>query len=840
MNYFIRVEKKLLFIALFSACFSIEALTATTDSPALSADSALTSASRALEEGLFQVAEQKCRAILSGSGRLSPETRNAATSKLAESLIEQRQGEDALKVMESSHSPDTSEIRFLRARAFVCLGKWAEALSLFEGCADDGEGKPFAVAAACGRAECLQALGRTQEALSVLESIKHPSPVVRFRLVELAVAAGDLKRAQTDLAAFPPSGTGGGKEQRWRKYLEARVLLADGKAEQATDGFEAMIKSPQGLPEGVFVAATLGLTEARIVTGGLENADNVLEDFIWQHPTSAYLETMFRRLDQIYSLEENASDSELEKWLEKGPPRRAALSLYYFACMEMREGKEDHALKKFQNFARLYPDNALSAQADYNAGKILSKNQKLDAALSCFESAMRFSKDAEFLAEVEMTAGIAEFQKKDFVLASSRFRSAAGHSARLWQQATFNSGLAWLNQGNYDKFLEEYKEISRRFPDSAFRPEMLLEEGLLQARLGDPKAKGALALFVKDFPKHPRAVEAQLALAELAFADSDLPSSGKYLKATLESPSSPQTAEQAALLAIFQADSPIQGSKGDWHDNARVLDLCTKFLGEHPGSEMSDQVRMKLGQVYFRSEDYANAQTQFETLARENPASPLSEPALFLAGQSSMRSMNTGEVDHAIEIFQQVAEAKGALQLHARQQQAIAYTRLGKDREAVILYDEILGASPPADLRFAVLCGKGDSLLTSAGKDEKLLGQVIAVFNQLAEQPDVTASWRNQALYKKAKCLEALSRPTDALSVYYDILQAPAVPGREGPDYTWFYKAGFDAAGALETQEQWKPAIVIYEKLANLLGPRSDEAKKRGDQLRLEHFIWEE
>jgi len=120
------------------------------------------------------------------------------------------------------------------------------------------------------------------------------------------------------------------------------------------------------------------------------------------------------------------------------------------------------------------------------------------------------------------------------------------------------------------------------------------------------------------------------------------------------------------------------------------------------------------------------------------------------------------------------------------------------------------------------------------------MAQAIAVFDQLATQPDVTASWRNQALYKKAKCLESLSRPADALAVYYDILQAPSVPGSEGPDYTWYYKAGFDAAGALEAQEQWKAAISVYEKLANLLGPGSDEAKKRIDQLRLEHFIWEE
>ena len=62
-------------------------------------------------------------------------------------------------------------------------------------------------------------------------------------------------------------------------------------------------------------------------------------------------------------------------------------------------------------------------------------------------------------------------------------------------------------------------------------------------------------------------------------------------------------------------------------------------------------------------------------------------------------------------------------------------------------------------------------------------------------------------------------------------------PGRNTPR---FYKAGFEAAHILEAQEQWKPAIAIYQKMAALEGPRSDEAKNRITDLRLKHFIWEE
>ena len=58
-------------------------------------------------------------------------------------------------------------------------------------------------------------------------------------------------------------------------------------------------------------------------------------------------------------------------------------------------------------------------------------------------------------------------------------------------------------------------------------------------------------------------------------------------------------------------------------------------------------------------------------------------------------------------------------------------------------------------------------------------------------------------------------------------------------EYFWFYKAGFDACRLSEAREQWKSAIAIYQKMAAIDGPRTEEARARLTQLRLEHFIWE-
>jgi len=184
-----------------------------------------------------------------------------------------------------------------------------------------------------------------------------------------------------------------------------------------------------------------------------------------------------------------------------------------------------------------------------------------------------------------------------------------------------------------------------------------------------------------------------------------------------------------------------------------------------------------------------------------------------------------------------VKKINGSLKLYALQQEALIKSRPGTESEAVILFDNILGANPETDLKLAALCGKGNSWMALANSDPKGLDQAVAVFDLLANDPEATANWRNQALYKKGKCLEKQGKTSEALVVFYDVLGLQ--PGA-GADYFWYYKAGFDAAQLLEAGEQWKSAIGIYKKMGAVNGPRSREAGERARQLRMEHFIWEE
>ena len=115
----------------------------------------------------------------------------------------------------------------------------------------------------------------------------------------------------------------------------------------------------------------------------------------------------------------------------------------------------------------------------------------------------------------------------------------------------------------------------------------------------------------------------------------------------------------------------------------------------------------------------------------------------------------------------------------------------------------------------------------------------IAFYEQLAADPGVLDHWRNQAEFKKGKALEKLDDQPAALTTYYGVVEE-GIRADQQREFFWFYKAGFNAGHLLEESKDWKGAVAVYRKLAGAGGMRSDEAKARLTQLRLEHFLWDE
>ena len=787
----------------------------------------LEQARRAYDDGIPVVAIPLLRDAL--AGKLSASERAEATQLLAQAYLAQGDTEAALTLLKDNNSPEAA---WLRGNALVAGQRWEEALAQFHSL-DTMDAKMAA-------ADVLEKLNRRDEAITLLD---HPDLPTRgkLRLAELCLDAGDpatasrhLQNAKTRDAGLLP----------WKTALDARAALALGDSMRAVGLLESLLNQTSQLSPGVEAQATLTLAQARESLSGADAADEVLESFIAQHQRHPMLGNLFAALDALYEKQENPPENALAQWAKDAPSPCREFAAFYLAKADIREKNIDMAIRRLSRFAGNQPGHPLAAEAQLlRASLLLQQEKPSDAAEAC-EAAMRSATNPTQKADAELLAGVAQFQLGEFVLATRLFRNAAASSPDHKERAVFNTALAWLRQGNREQFLAASQELSAFAPESPLNQRLALEEALTLARRQDPDAEKLLQKFVQDHPNDIRAREARIALAELAFLEPmpRMAEASHFLQIANETPGRPVDDERAAALQVFLADAPEHRQNATAEgQNATAEDAAMRFLERFPNSAQRAAIRMKLGQIKFRAEDFLGAQQQFETLVKESPDSPLGEAALYLAGQSAILTMSNSGAERALSLFGDVVKRNGQLKLPALQQQAIVQTKLGAEDKALVIYEAVLTEQPPPELRAASLAGKGDLLMQNAPDataDIARLEKALATWEELAALEAQTAMWRNQALYKKAQCLLKLSRDDDALVALFTVLDTQLQPG-QSPEYYWFYTAGFEAGRKLETVQDWRSAIGIYQKLAALGGPRSEEAKNRAQQLRLEHFVWD-
>jgi outer membrane protein assembly factor BamD (BamD/ComL family) len=750
--------------------------------------------------------------------------------KLAEAQIAAKQPENTLVLLADIRVRELPWAKFWRAQAFANLHRWAKALPLYEQLAN-GDGSPFRSAATFGAAEMMRALGRRDEALKKFAPLIHNkewATRAQLRSAELYIETGDASSARRLLEEMQPISIA---ERRERRVLRGRLELIQRRPERAIGIFQGLLKRPEGTAHSALISAVLGIAEAQMQQKTPEIADDVIEQFIDRHPADPDLPLLFARLDELYRAEHKPSRNELERWVRSPDQPRRTFARWYLARFEIRAGRRERARQLFTDLRHTSVKSQAIAPALLEFAQFEVEDKHFDEAIAILDDARSFHPEPSLLTRIDFLSAQAQYLARRFDRASGDFEQIARSRSPWAKIALFNASTGWLQLGNHTRFLTDYSELEKVGGDEEARAGLRLEEGLVQAAKGDEKAERSLQQFIHDFPKNPRVSEALVSLAELAFHASPprLDEARKYLTRAAESPTA-AAAERGDYLNIW-----IEEAAGG--NEAKVIELAKRFLEQHGTSSFAPEVRMKLAELYYRRQDFANAQTQFELIAQQSPDNSLSEKALFFAAESAMSSMGEHSLDRAIVLFDQVVRQNGALRWAARNEQAVIERKLGKPKDALALYDEVLKSNAgPAEKREA-LCGKGDIFFEMGATDPTNYQRAIELYDQLASERDEPIHWRNQALFKKGLCLEKKSDRADALAAFYKILEEDAHPDRRR-ELFWYYKAGFNAARLLEEDSKWESAAAIYEKLAAAGGSRSEEARARLTNLRLEHFLW--
>jgi TolA-binding protein len=790
--------------------------------------SEIAKASAPIVEGVPEVALVRLQALLSNN--LAESERRAVVEKLAEAQIAANQPENALTLLEDARLHELPWAKFWRAQALASLHRWAEALPLYEELARD-EKSSFRSAATFGAAEMLRALGRRDEALKKFTLLIHDqewATRAQLRAAELYIQAGDAASARRVLEETEPTSIA---ERRERRVLRGRLELIQRRPEKAIGIFQGVVKRPEGAAHSTLIAAVFGVAEAQEQLRTPEVADDIIEEFIDRHPADPDLPVLFARLDELYRAEHKPSRNELERWVRNPEQPRRTFARWYLARFEIRAGHRERARQLFADLRHTGLKSQAVAPALLEFAQFEIEDKRFDEAIGILEDARSFHPARSLLSQIDFLSAQAQYLARRFDQASADFEQIAQSGSPWSKVALFNASTGWLQLGNHARFLTDYGELEKVGGDDEARADLRLQEGLVQATKGDEKAAKSLQQFIHDFPQNPRVSEALVSLAELAFHASPrrLEEARTYLARAAQSPTS-AALERGDYLNIW-----IEESAGG--NEAKVIELANRFLEKHGNSSFAPEVRMKLAELYYRRQDFANAQTQFELISQQATDSSLGEKALFFAAESAMSSMGEHSLDRAIVLFDQVVRQNGALRWAARNEQAVIERKLGKPKDALALYDEVLKSDAGPSEKREALCGKGDIFFEMGAVDPNNYQRAIEMYDQLASDKDEPIHWRNQALFKKGLCLEKKNERADALGTFYKILEEDARPDRRR-ELFWYYKAGFNAARLLEEDSKWESAAAIYEKLAAVAGSRSEEAKARLTNLRLQHFLW--
>jgi len=788
---------------------------------------------RPLDEGVPQVAVMRLRNVLKHA--LAPADKKTVLAKLGEALLASDEPAEALKVLDDPTLQDLPATLLWRAQALAALRRWSEALPLYQQVAAQNP-SPFRNTALFGQAEALRAIQRFDEALRLFAALLGDpqwNDREQLRSIELLLEKRDNAGARRILDKARPAALSDKKEKR---YLQGRLEAQLNHHERAIELYQTILRRPEGSTRAVLIATLCASAESHLQLQTPESGDDALEDFIEHHPTDSELPVIFEKLDQLYAVERQASGQELNRWATDTAQPRRALAQWYFARSELRAGRREAAR---QAFAKLHDEHAkfpALAPGLVEFAALKMEDRRFDEALAILSDALALGSPAPWAQRITLLMGRAQFQARQFDKAAQTFEQVANRSPALRRDSLFNASLAWLQQNDKDRFLTDSKELANSGENDETRADLLLEEGLTEAAQGNNKAAQTLDDFLRQFPRHKRAAEAWVALAELAFhsASPRFEEARKNLGRARMSGPSPAAIERADYLTIWIEDAVPDS------DPTKVISAAENFLRKYPTSSFVPDVRMKLAETYYRRQDFANAQTHFQILAQENPRGPFTERALFFAAKSATQSMATQSLDRALVLLDEVVKKNGDLKWAARNEQAAIERKLGKNQDATTLYDEVLQGNAKPEEKREALCGKGDILYETGEADRENYRRAIEIYDQLAAQKDAPIHWRNQALFKKGICLEKLDDRENALATFYKIVEEENRPDRPQREFFWYYKAGFNAARLLEDDSKWQPAAVVYQKLASAGGARSDEAKSRLSRLRLEHFLWDQ
>ncbi len=856
-------------------------------------DDRTAAADDAFRMALWDVAARKYRTLLAADDAEAAD-RAALTLRLAESLVRDGRAADALELLAPDDSPaaGTAAATFWRAQALAGLGRFGEAVAEFDVHLADADA-PHRIEAALTSANLQLSLENASGAMRTLAAFAEAAPPgdaarAQLRRAAILLDAGHPADAAELLPAEDSLPASAVPEAR---YIRARLLLAEGAAEEAAGLFATLIDNPAGQSLVAHHGAALGLADAIHATSGPEAASRSLLTFLGDNPDTPLLDPAFRRI--LRWLPENPSSGDptlaaLAGWIPSPSPTAtgfiprgegaasawpssaamdeiAAFAMFTRAHGLHRVGSataRDEARRLMARLRANFPGHFLALRSLLTEARWLMDDGEKSAALHRLDIVADTSRTLTTAGEARFLQALA-LARADGAgeSAAARFDEAANLlDGEYAETARFNAALARITG---QAAAEDDNESINSEPPPALttRTRVRLELERALAHPDPAAAVAALDAFLRDHPGHPRAAEARLAAAERALLTTppDVSFAAAQIDALTTGDESatatvPDAPARIALVRLRIADLAAADDTDDDDAAGRSVAIARRIIAEKPDTPAAVEATLTLGRNLFQSGNFNDARITFERLALDNAGMENADPALIqaawvLAARAAALGATTQSREEALDLFDQAIAVPGDAPLRgiAKLEKARLMIDLNRHAEAIAFLREArsaMSAEDPLHLPTGLLLGEAIYAM-SAGEPEAL-AEALVIYDDLLARAENQPALFHRLQYLRGITLERLPRPEDpsrmredeAIEAYYSVIRRT---GDEPPaEWEWFERCAFGALTLLENAERWQAAVNLARKIASFGGPRAAEAAERADQLRLRHMIWDE
>jgi outer membrane protein assembly factor BamD (BamD/ComL family) len=801
------------------------------------------SARQALADGLPGVAGLKAERLLKRKGWTRVETRELATFA-AEAWTRAEEGARVLLVADAHDLDDES---FWRGQALALNGDLQAARQILT----DEAAAPRQPRARLLLAQVLASLGENAGAMTELAPLLASDDAALRRHAQLLQTEIEINEGKDP--AQSPATTGGTSGH----YLQARAMLKKGNIAGAQDELRAVLAATGG-GERIHQAAVLLQAEALLRQEGAAQAHEDLIKFLDATAESRLWTEAFDLLDHAHRdlAPPRLLPEALLRWISSGnaaqqqPEPSVTVAeattefrghaIYLTARWLADEHRDDEAVGLLEALLQLHSGHPRLGDAMRLAMTIHSRQKSDERVLSLARE--WHEKFGTATSAVDFAAGGILFRRGDPLQALQLFQNAANVATTLTERrrALFNAAVAAIQASDFTLYqallgqleiVSNAASIGKDGQDSAATLE--LEKALHLASQRKSDAEAALRAFIRAHPKHPRHADACIALTEWFLLST--PPRIDDARLTLDSIADATPAQRQRIdltrLWLLEASGDLKG----------LITEGAGFLKAWPQSPLVPEVRLKIASAHYRLEDFANARTEFEIIARDYPDTPHADTALYFAAMSASSVMSPEGRAMALATWEALAQDGGPLAFAARRQQALTERAQGNLPQALAALDKLLAMkSIEPENRRMVICEKAEVLLLLGKTEPAQLDAAADLLDEFLADHALPFFWKARGGFTLASVHHDAKHDTEALEACYNVLRAADISPPASPaDYVWFAKAGFFGVDLLEASRQWEAAARLSEQIAQRPGTRSTEARERATKIRLEHFLWD-